>query len=126
MKLSAFVFIASLLLPAATAVAAPAVAKSAVNLRETPSGDGRVLGVLPGGSTVNVFDCDAYWCRVGWGKVIGYAARRFLSVDQPVNTKTPAAMASPPMYEWHHGWRHRYWHYQWRFFRPQEQPRVTR
>lgn len=101
---------AMLLFTAASAGAAPATVTRAVRLHVEPLNNSATVMVLPTGSVVNVFDCANGWCRVAWGRNIGYMARRFLGLDAPPVIEDHS---TPLIYSWHRGWRHRYWHHQW-------------
>lgn len=99
-----------LLLAAASALAAPAAVVGATKLRAAPANKAAVLASLSAGTVVNVFACEGAWCRVGWGRRVGYATRRSLGVEAP---PVVAETSGTLLYSWHGGWRHRYWHHQW-------------
>jgi hypothetical protein len=92
------------------ASAAPAAVTGTVKLRSAPANNSAVLASLPAGTVVNVFSCAGAWCRVSWGRTIGYTARRYVGADPP---PVVAETAGSALYSWHRGWRHRYWHHQW-------------
>ncbi len=99
-----------LLLAAASASAAPAAVTSGAKLRAAPANKAAIVASLPPGTVVNVFSCDGAWCRVGWGRRMGYMTRRYLGLEPP---PVVAETSSTLLYSWHGGWRHRYWHHQW-------------
>jgi uncharacterized protein YraI len=99
-----------LLFAAVSASAAPALVTADVKMRSGPANSSGVVATLRAGTVVNVFDCEDVWCRVSWGRKIGYAGRRFLGLGPP---PVYTDITSPLLYSWHRGWRHRYWHHQW-------------
>lgn len=131
MQLKNLMLAAGLLLGSVTVAAAgPALVTADLNLRSGPGVNYGVVGMLPGGSTVNVVGCRGSWCRVAGG---GYASRSYLdNRGGPVYAAEPVYVGppvyGPPVYVgppaigfgfgfgggWggHHGWRggHHYRH----------------
>jgi len=99
-----------LLLAAVSASAAPAAVTSGAKLRAAPANKAAIVASLPAGTVVNVFSCDGGWCRVGWGRRVGYTTHRSLGREAP---PVVAETSGTLLYSWHRNWRHRYWHHQW-------------
>ncbi len=75
---------ALLALSASYAQALPAVAASDVKVRQGPGSNYRIVGVIPGGSTVEVSGCRGRWCMIVWQGGSGYAtAASFVSGAAP-------------------------------------------
>ena len=111
MRLKTISLACGVLLTAAAAVqAAPAALTNSVKLRSAPANSAAVVAALPAGTIVNVFDCAGAWCRVSFGRTIGYMTKRYLGLGPP---PVVAETSSTLLYSWHGGWRHRYWHHQW-------------
>jgi uncharacterized protein YraI len=72
-------FAAGLLgLTAGAASAFPAMVQNDLNLRSGPGTGHGVVAVMPAGSSVNVFGCQAGWCEVAFGGQTGFASQRYL------------------------------------------------
>lgn len=97
------------------AAAAPALVTADINVRSGPGVNYGIVGMLPGGSSVNVLGCSGAWCRVGGG----YASRDYLdNGGGPVYGAEPVYVGPPVYYGppvvsfgfgfgggWGHGWR---------------------
>jgi Bacterial SH3 domain len=64
---------ASLALSASYARALPALAAGDVKVRQGPGTNYRIVGTIPGGSTVEVSGCRGRWCMIVWRGGSGYA-----------------------------------------------------
>ncbi len=132
-----------LLLSVGAAAAAPALVSGDLNLRAGPGTHFPVVGVLPGGLTVDVQDCQGGWCSVASAEGSGYASSNYLAIagdnggpaygggpvyGGPVYAAEPPIIVDPgygygwgPDYGWGigfgggwgHGWRGG-WHHRWR------------
>jgi len=128
-----------LLLSMGAAAAAPALVTGDLNLRSGPGVNFPVVGVLPGGLTVDVQGCGGGWCSVASAEGSGYASSNFLDMaggyGGPVYGEAPdyggAIYAEEPLFigpgpgfgawgpgiglgfggGWRHhgGWHHRHW-----------------
>ena len=98
---------------AAPAQAAPVRPRSAVvtanvNLRSGPVTDAEIITAIPGGSTVQVGDCNGEWCAVSWNGRDGFAIARNLDTSgrrtvrryrpQPYYEGGPPVVYGPPVY----------------------------
>jgi uncharacterized protein YraI len=115
------------------AAAAPATVMQDLHLRAGRSTNSPVIGVLPGGSTVDASNCGGGWCAIDSAQGSGYASRNYLDIaggyGGPVYSGSgPIYAAEPPVYVgprfgiWgpsfgfgfggrHHGWHgHHGWH----------------
>jgi hypothetical protein len=63
----------------------------AVELRETPVPDGRVLVTLPRASLVEVGDCDPSWCAIRFRGRLGFGPVRSLVFSRPIESAAPTA-----------------------------------
>jgi hypothetical protein len=68
----------------------------AVQLRETPAPDGRVLATLPRASLVEVGDCDPSWCAIRFRGRAGFGPVRSLIFSRPIESPRSAAPAVQP------------------------------
>ncbi len=94
----AFVFAgAALVLSAAAASASPALVTADLNLRAGPGVSHRSLGVIPGGSTVNVFDCQRGWCAVSAFGRNGFVNDDYLDFGGPMRGYGPPPPPPPPV-----------------------------
>jgi SH3-like domain-containing protein len=81
-------------LSASYAQALPALAVNDVKVRQGPGANYRIVGMIPGGSTVEVTGCRGHWCAIEWQGHSGYATvASFVRSDGP----PPAAEGPPPM-----------------------------
>jgi len=65
---------------------------SNLNLRSTPSTSGRVLTVIPKGTSVNIAeDCDCTWIKVYYNGKIGYVSSNYLTKQ----TQKQSIVATP-------------------------------
>jgi Bacterial SH3 domain len=83
-----------LVLSAVSAAAAPALAVNNVNLRQGPGTTYTVIMTIPGGSNVDVGDCNGQWCQVTFEGQNGYAIAT--SLDQGGGAPPPGAGAAGP------------------------------
>ena len=85
-----------LLTSAGVAAAAPALVTGDLNLRRGPGTNFGVITVLPGGSTVNVLNCDGGWCRVAWPGAAGFASSGYLDIGRRAYGAVPPPVYAPP------------------------------
>jgi len=114
-----------LLLPAAHALAEPAIVQSKLNLRAGPGPAFPVLAVLPAGTKLSTQKCGDEWCRVSFGRQPGYVSREFLKFGndsyasvapqlEPVQAKP--TLGGPHVWQWNdresrdRNWRRLEWH----------------
>ena len=71
---------AALLLSTGIAAAAPATARSDLNVRSGPGTNYPVVGALQAGETVDVQGCTGSWCRVSSAGGSGFASRSYLAM----------------------------------------------
>jgi uncharacterized protein YraI len=73
-------FVAAILIviSAAHAAAQPAVAESRVNLRSGPGPAFTTIAVMPPGTKFDAEKCTDEWCRVKFGRQVGYVSRALL------------------------------------------------
>ena len=89
------IFTATILaLASGSALAAPALTLSNVNMRAGPSMDQAIVATIPGGSNVEVGTCSEGWCGVRWGRHAGYVNQSYLDLGGP--SPAPRASAPPP------------------------------
>ena len=80
-------------LSASCAHAVSALAVSDVKVRQGPGANYRIVGTIPGGSTVEVSGCRSHWCMIMWPGGRGYAmAASFVRASAP----PPGAYAAGP------------------------------
>jgi hypothetical protein len=72
-----------LVLSTGFALAAPAVVQSPVNLRDGPGVGFPIIAAMPAGAPVDVMGCRGGWCRVAFGRTVGFASRDFLALGGP-------------------------------------------
>jgi uncharacterized protein YgiM (DUF1202 family) len=75
--------VASVALSVVGANAKPTTVTSEVNLRDTPTTSGKVLALIPKGTSVEVATCTNGWCQVSFNGQQGYAISRNLGIPQP-------------------------------------------
>ncbi len=73
----------ALLLSVASANAKPTTVTAEVNMRDTPTTSGKVLALIPKGTSVEVATCTNGWCQVSFKGQQGYAISRNLGIPQP-------------------------------------------
>jgi uncharacterized protein YraI len=83
----------ALLVSVAGANAKPIAATAEVNLRDTPTTSGKILALIPKGTSVEVATCTNGWCQVSFNGQQGYAISRNLGMAQPA----PRRMVRRPM-----------------------------
>lgn len=71
---------AALLLGAGTALAAPAVSRSDLNVRSGPGTEHSVVGVIQAGETVDVMGRNGSWCQVEFDGGSGFASCSYLQM----------------------------------------------
>lgn len=87
---------AALLLSAGVAAAAPATARSDLNVRSGPGTEYGVVGTLQGGETVDVAGCTGSWCQVSFSGGTGYASANYLAMAG--GAAGPGYAAAAPVY----------------------------
>jgi hypothetical protein len=85
-------------LPLASAVAAPGVVGTNVNLRQGPTTSSPILAKIPAGSAIDVAGCSGEWCQVGFAGRSGYIIATALGQAGPPGAPPPGAVP-PPGYE---------------------------
>lgn len=73
----------SLLASVASANATPTTVTAEVNLRDTPATTGKVLALIPKGTSVEVATCTNGWCQVSFNGQQGYSISKNLGMPQP-------------------------------------------
>jgi uncharacterized protein YraI len=78
-------FLAAISLAAsvASASAKPTTVAAEVNMRDTPATSGKILALIPKGTSVEVATCSNGWCQVSYNGQQGYAISRNLGMPQP-------------------------------------------
>ncbi len=77
----------ALLLSVASANARPTTVTAEVNMRDTPTTAGKILALIPKGTSVEVTTCTNGWCQVSFNGQQGYAISRNLRVPQPASRR---------------------------------------
>jgi uncharacterized protein YraI len=109
----------------APAFAAPGLTISDLHMRAGRSVNTPVITTVPGGNTVEVYDCRGAWCAASWGRFHGYMNRKYLDVSRgpapvysyapppPVVYGPPAVYRPGPFYYGprYYGWRSHYWYW---------------
>lgn len=85
----------SLVVSVASASAKPTTVTAEVNLRDTPATSGKILALIPKGTSVEVATCTNGWCQVSYNGQQGYAISRNLGMPQP---RRAARRPMPPVY----------------------------
>lgn len=113
------------------AFAAPGLTISDVHMRAGRGVNSPVVTTVPGGSNVEVFDCQGAWCAASWGRYHGFISQAYLDVSRrpapvygyapppPVVYGPPIIYGPGPYYGpygygygyGYYGWRHRYRHW---------------
>lgn len=93
----AFLVTGALALSASAAFASPALVISDLNLRSGPGTQYRSVGVVPGGSTVNVFECQRGWCAVSAFGRNGFVNDNYLDFGGPMRGYGPPPPPPPPV-----------------------------
>ena len=90
-------------LPTSTALADQTgkVTASSLYIRKSPSTDSEKLRTLENGAEVTILGTEGDWYKVQYGKVTGYAARKYIAVgstsgSDTKTTGTIASLGSPP------------------------------
>jgi len=92
------------------ASAKPTTVVAEVNLRDTPSLSGKILTLIPKGTSVELATCDNGWCQVTYNGQQGYAISKNLGEAQPAPAPAPkkrvvrrpvpqAYAGGPPVYD---------------------------
>src|SRR5436309_11936773 len=84
---------AGLMLTVAGANAKPTTVTSEVNLRDTPTTSGKILALIPKGTSIEVATCTNGWCQVSFNGQQGYVISRNLGMPQPA----PRRLVRRPM-----------------------------
>jgi len=71
-----------LALSSGVASAIPAMAENDLHLRAGPGPNYGIVAVMPGGSTVQAWNCDGGWCRVNYRGQTGFASERYLEIGR--------------------------------------------
>ena len=90
-----------LALSVGAAVAAPATVEQDLHLRAGRGTQSPVIGVLPGGSTVDARNCGGGWCAINSAQGSGYASSSYLDFAGgygPVYAAAPAPVVIGPGY----------------------------
>jgi uncharacterized protein YraI len=120
------------------ASAAPATVVQDLHLRAGRSTGTPVIGILPGGTTVDASNCGGGWCAIDSAEGSGYASSRYLDIaggygglvyggpvySGPVYAAEPPVYAGPGFGVWgpgigfgfgggHRGWHHHGGHHHW-------------
>jgi hypothetical protein len=90
--------IAFLLAAVGCANAKPTSVTAEVNLRDTPTTAGKVLALIPKGTSVEVTTCTNGWCQVSFNGQQGYAISRNLAVPQPAPPRRVVRHGVPQVY----------------------------
>jgi uncharacterized protein YraI len=75
--------VVSLVLSAASANAKPTNVTAEVNMRDTPTTSGKILALIPKGTSVEVATCTNGWCQVTFNGQQGFVISRNLGMAQP-------------------------------------------
>ncbi|HEY1544431.1 MAG TPA: SH3 domain-containing protein [Xanthobacteraceae bacterium] len=78
-----------LVLSTGFALAAPAVVQESVNLRAGPGVEYPVVTAMPQGAPIDVMGCEGTWCRVAFGRTVGFASREFLALGGRIGPRGP-------------------------------------
>lgn len=65
-----------------------------LNLRESPSTDGRIMRTIPRLAQLQVLQQGSVWCQVTYLGMTGYVQTQFLTFAQPETSPTPAPTAT--------------------------------
>ena len=65
-------------------------------MRDTPTTSGKVLALIPKGTSVEVATCTNGWCQVSFNGQQGYAISRNLGIPQPNPRRVARRFAGPP------------------------------
>lgn len=65
-----------------------------LNLRESPSTDGRIMRTIPRLAQLQVLQQGSIWCQVTYLGMTGYVQTQFLTFAQPETSPTPAPTAT--------------------------------
>lgn len=82
------------LLLAGSAAAAPGTALTTVNLRAEANTTSEILGKIPGGSRIDVAECNGGWCAVSWAGKSGFAIQTAL--DTTGRARPRVVRRAPP------------------------------
>jgi uncharacterized protein YraI len=109
------------MLSVASAASEPAVVASKLKLRSGPGPAFGVIAVLPPGAKLDAEKCTDEWCRVKFGRQIGYVNRAFLKTGSdsfasaalavaPAPAPAPPVQIGPRIWKWRDGdWRNAHW-----------------
>jgi uncharacterized protein YraI len=114
-------FVAAILIvvSAAHAAAEPAVTQSRVNLRSGPGPAFAPIVLMPAGVKLDAQKCSDEWCRVKYGRQVGYASRALLRIGtdsyasaapQAAPVVPQATQSGPRVWQWRNSdWRNDHW-----------------
>lgn len=112
-----------------TALAAPGLTITDVNMRAGRGADTPIVTTVPGGSTINVFDCRGAWCAVSWGRFHGFMNQTYIDDDRaparvygyapppPVAYGPPVVYGPGPYSPYYYGPRYYGWGWGYRYRR---------
>jgi hypothetical protein len=86
---SGLIAVAALVLSVAAANATPNTVTAEVNLRDTPTTSGKILALIPKGTSIEVTACINGWCQVSFNGQQGYVISRNLDVPQSSAPQSP-------------------------------------
>ena len=89
---------ASLMVSVASATAKPTTVSSEVNLRDTPTTSGKILALIPKGTSVEISACTNGWCQVSYNGQQGYAISRNLGLSPPAPPRQAVRRSAPQVY----------------------------
>ena len=87
---------AALMLSVAAAEAKSNTVTAEVNLRDTPTTSGKILTLIPKGTSVEVTACINGWCEVSYNGQNGYVISRNLDVPQQPQSAPRRVVRRPP------------------------------
>ena len=111
----------------ATTGASAEVAERRLNLRSGPGPAFSIIAVMPAGARVAIEKCSDQWCRLTFGRHVGYASRTYLgdgsggadalaSAEPPSAANAKPTSTGPRIWNWQdrdardRNWRRLGWH----------------
>src|SRR5262245_23887147 len=98
MNLARGSLVAAIVMLATAAYAKPTTVTSEVNLRDMPTTSGKILALIPKGTSVEVATCTDGWCQVSYNGQQGYVISRNLGMPQPAPPPRRAVRRPPQVY----------------------------